>query len=58
MRRKIDKREFDDGELKPKYKPKVRKFIYIPLDRRYLGMTQKERDAFKLLYPDEENKGE
>lgn len=50
MRKKIDKRAFDDGELKPKYKPKKRKFIYIPIDRRYLGMTRKERDALNLLF--------
>ena len=34
-------------EPKPKYKPKEREFIYIKIDRKYLGMTQKERDAAK-----------
>lgn len=32
---------------KPTYKPIVHKYIYIPIDRKYLGMTQKERDAAK-----------
>ena len=29
-----------------------RKFIYIPIDRRFIGLTQKERDEIKKKDPD------
>lgn len=47
MRRKIDIRAFDDGELKPKITQVKRDVIHIPIDRKYIGMTQKERNLIK-----------
>ncbi|MBQ6632433.1 MAG: hypothetical protein IJH63_12680 [Methanobrevibacter sp.] len=43
MKKGIDRRAWEDIDTKPIVKTKPRVFIHIPLDRKYLGMTKKER---------------
>jgi len=38
-----------DDPPKTVLKKVIHKYIHIPIDRKYLGMTQKERDAAKKV---------